>query len=399
MILFKTLNRFFRSEKAIYGILLAFFLLQSLFIFAPFVNLEYVYGTVSQKIIEHGFSSDIIYTQYYFDQISNPLFTSFMAIPFVALLGFSEFVVRLPVLLLSVFFLLICYRFVATFFDRKMALLSVLIVALNPLFWIFSNKIFTDAPFTVLVSLSIMGFIYSLIRKSDSFTILSALCLSLAFITKLIASLVYPLLGIILILYLYRRKGLNFWCVLKSFFICFVPYLIFLLVIVIPYFALMLKNFGFIMNPVFVTMVFEEGIIAPFVTRVLGYVVWLGIFVALFFPFVLFDFHRNIKKRFKRSSMHIWSVYILILVLNIIVIYLTRIKLHDMGEMDFGGLDVLLPFPEHNLLPIYDPSDVYCNRKNNNHEITLCWPRYGYRKNEEEKPYKKALPQEIASTP
>ncbi len=328
------------SGGVIFVFLILFFLIQSFFMTAPYVNLEYLYGTATMKIAEHGFSTDISYLDYYFRDISNPLFTSMMSAPLVHLFGFSEYLTRLPVVLLSLLLIWAAYSFVDRFLNRRAAIMASLLLTFNVLFWSFSNKAYTDVPFTVLVSLSIMSLIYSLSERKILFSVLSGLMISLAFITKIIANIVYPLFLMIFVLYFVgqKRESVSFY--IKKAILHFSPYLVFSLVMILPYFLMMLDTFGFIMHPGLVNLVFKDGIMLPFIIRFLGYLSWLGIFVFLLTPIIIFDFHKNSLRRFPWSKC---SIYLMILLFNALVLFITRNKLHFMGEMDFGGFDALLP--------------------------------------------------------
>src|SRR3989338_7236895 len=98
-----------KEHKGLILILLIFAILKLIFLSHPLVSLEYMYTTPAERIIQHNFSFNWNYLMYYFENMSNPLLTSFIIIPGILLFGFSEFIARFPVFIVTILFLIAIY--------------------------------------------------------------------------------------------------------------------------------------------------------------------------------------------------------------------------------------------------------------------------------------------------
>ena len=103
------------------------------YINTPFVNLEWVYRQGAQFFL----TGDIIALEHYFNDQANPLTYSYLVSLLVRFSGIDQFAIyRLPALFGGTLLLLVLVRY------RNPWL--VLVVALNPLIWIYSGRAYSE---------------------------------------------------------------------------------------------------------------------------------------------------------------------------------------------------------------------------------------------------------------
>ena len=333
-----------KEHKGLILILLIFAIIKLIFLSHPLVSLEYMYTTPAERIIQHNLSFRWDYLMYYFENMSNPLLTSYMIIPGMLLFGFSEFIARFPVLFITLIFLLTIYYFANKCYNKRIAMIATLLFALNPLIWLYSGQITTDIIFTFFVSIALLFCINGLINKRYLLFIISAFFIALAMLTKYIASLYYILILIFILVTVHEstRKYIFSLQNLKRIILQGLPYLLFLGILVLPYILLMFLQFGFVMHPNLVDLAWRDGgVLQQLPLRILGYFVWAAIFVGLLYPIVLYDIYNRLRKYL--SKKQIIFLASMLIILNIIIFYLINItKLHYLGELHFGGLTALL---------------------------------------------------------
>ncbi len=349
---------FIKEHKAIILIIFAFFVIKLCFLFHPLVSLEYMYTTPAQEIIKHGFSFHWNYLMYYFEIMSNPLLTSYMLIPGFLAFGFSEFIARLPVLLFAVIFLIVLYWFVIRYYNKNTAIIAAVLLALNPLFWLYSEQITTDIIFTFFISVAMLFCIEGILQKKENRFVISALFLALAMITKYIALLYYGLAALFLLFGIKYNSIREFLAFdnLRRIFYQGMPFGLLFLIIVVPYLLWMFIQFGFVMHPNLVELAWSRGVFAEMPLRFLGYLVWVAIFAGLFFLLALYDLYNRIRSTLAKKTIILY--FILLLLLNVLLFSLIDIiKIYSLGELHFGGLQTLLsPLQLHLVLGLL----VFC---------------------------------------
>ncbi|MBI5393176.1 glycosyltransferase family 39 protein [Candidatus Woesearchaeota archaeon] len=332
-----------KEHKELVLILLIFAILKLTFLSHPLVSLEYMYTTPAERIIQHNFSFNWNYLMYYFENMSNPLLTSFIIIPGILLFGFSEFIARFPILIAAILFLLTIYYFANNFYNKKIAIIATLLFALNPLIWLYSGQITTDIIFTFFISIALLFCINGLLNKKYLNIFISAIFIALAMLTKYIASLYYILILIFILVTVQESTKKYVFSLqnLKRIILQGLPYLLFLAILVIPYILLMFLQFGFVMHPNLVDLAWRDGgILQQLPLRIFGYFVWAAIFIGLLYPVVLYDLYSRLKRYISMKQIIFFTS--LLVVLNLILFFsIDLAKLHYLGELHFGGLTAL----------------------------------------------------------
>lgn len=137
-----------------------------------------------------------------FGDFKAPLYV-YLTIPSVAILGLSEFAVRLPNVILGILAVLITYSLVAELFKgQKMAIMAAILLAVSPWHISLSRGAFEANLTTFLMPLGILAFLKGL--KDGKWMVISALIFGLNLFSYHSAKLVTPL--IVLILLWSKRK-------------------------------------------------------------------------------------------------------------------------------------------------------------------------------------------------
>jgi len=167
-----------------------------------------------------------------FYEESRPLLWPLM-LGFIWKLGLNEiFFGKILVLLFGIGTITLTYLIAYKLFNKKIAILSALLLAFSPTFFLFNSILFTEIPSTFF---SLFGF-YLLIKRNYSF---SGLFFGLAFMTRFFQILIIVPIYLVLIYSFYKKK------VSISNFLYFI---IFFSIPVIPYFILNAFLFN---NPLF----------------------------------------------------------------------------------------------------------------------------------------------------
>lgn len=153
----------------------------------------------------------------------------FITVPFIGIFGLNEFATRLPAALIGTFSVLILYYLVKEFFNKEVALVSALFLAVSPWHIQFSRIAFSRAlllPFFLMLGL--LFFVKSF--KQSNYGILSSLMFGLSLYTYSSARVFVPLfiLGLVFIFWkhLWRDKQ-NLFLATLIFFLIFIPLFIF----------------------------------------------------------------------------------------------------------------------------------------------------------------------------
>lgn len=132
-----------------------------------------------------------------FGDFKAPLYT-YLAIPSIAVFGLNEFAVRLPNAILGALAVLIVYFLALELFkDRKIALLSSLLLAINPWHISISRGAFETSLTTFFLPLAVLLFLLGI--KKPRILILSAIIFGLNLFTYHSAKLVTPLIILVLV--------------------------------------------------------------------------------------------------------------------------------------------------------------------------------------------------------
>ncbi|TEU20927.1 MAG: glycosyltransferase family 39 protein [Anaerolineales bacterium] len=108
---------------------------------------------------------------------------------------------RLPTVLVTSAFAVALYFYVRKLFDGRVALLSAILVALDPFYLAHSRLLHHDALVTTFMTLSVLSFIVYLRQdRSFSFLIFSGLAAGLAFLSKSTSFFLVPFMGLLIVI-------------------------------------------------------------------------------------------------------------------------------------------------------------------------------------------------------
>lgn len=108
---------------------------------------------------------------------------------------------RFPTVLVTSAFAVVLYSFVRKLFDGRVALLSAILVALDPYYLALSRLLHHDALLTTFMTLSVLSFmVYLRQGRSFSFLILSGLAAGLAFLSKATSFFLMPFMGLLTVI-------------------------------------------------------------------------------------------------------------------------------------------------------------------------------------------------------
>lgn len=154
------------------------------------------YSILQTQKDEHNFRLPIIF-QSFGDW--KPGLYIYATVPFIALLGLNEYVIRLPSALAGIFSVLFIYLIVNKLFkSKKLALISGFLLAISPWNLAFSRGAW-EANLTLVFQLAGVYFFLCGIFKKDFYLVLSSLFFGLTLLTSHGAKLSSPIIVIILI--------------------------------------------------------------------------------------------------------------------------------------------------------------------------------------------------------
>ncbi|SNR67360.1 ArnT family glycosyltransferase [Desulfurobacterium atlanticum] len=192
-----------------------FFILILLSVFVFFKNLgvndiwipnESFYAESAREMMESGNYLDIYYN--YQSRFNKPPMTYWLVALSYKLFGISEFSARLPVVILSLFSVLLTYLIARELFDRKSAVYSAFAMFLSLQFVINSRYASPEDVLTFFFTLTLYLFIKGYKNKKFSYILLSYISLGLTVLTK-----GYPyiiVIGGIILLYILLENSFNF---------------------------------------------------------------------------------------------------------------------------------------------------------------------------------------------
>jgi 4-amino-4-deoxy-L-arabinose transferase-like glycosyltransferase len=106
--------------------------------------------------------------------------------------------IRFPTVLLASVFVVVLYFLVGKLLDRKVALLSAILIALDPFYLAHSRLLHHDALVTTFMTLSLLSFmVYSWRTRSSAYLVVSGLSAGLAFLSKATSLFLVPFMGLL----------------------------------------------------------------------------------------------------------------------------------------------------------------------------------------------------------
>ncbi len=123
-------------------------------------------------------------------------------------LGLNEFAGRLPHFLIMLLLVVYAYHTLKKLYDEKVAIISVLVYVTSLLFYVVAGSVMTEATLTFGVSLSLLSFWSSHLRKAKNSLdgYLFFIALAIAILAKGLAGLVLSLLPIFIYITVIKRK-------------------------------------------------------------------------------------------------------------------------------------------------------------------------------------------------
>jgi len=213
-----------------------FIFFHSIYLNTPLVNYEYTIFEAVKSLLNPNYTKGM---DIYWSKQANPLGYSLVAATSAYFFGISYWSIRLPSMLGGVFILLAGFiYFHIKYYEKKILLIIwVLMVSLNPLFWVYSGRAFSDVLAVAFLSWAFL-FCY---LSNDSYKLhfLGGLCFSFAILVKFNSVLLG--LGFFSILFVDKniRITLNKKKILSALFYTILPVLI-----LSVYFYLIYYNFG-----------------------------------------------------------------------------------------------------------------------------------------------------------
>lgn len=138
----------------------------------------------------------------------NESLSRFMTVPFIKIFGLNEFATRLPIALVGIFTIPVLYYLVKELFNRKLAIISALILAISPWHIQFSRIAYTGILLPFFFCLALLFFVKSL--KHPSYFYLTAIAFAFSIYTYNPAKIFVPIFISYLIIlfrkYLWRKK-------------------------------------------------------------------------------------------------------------------------------------------------------------------------------------------------
>jgi hypothetical protein len=306
----------------------AFLVAHLSYINTPFVNLEFITQAAATDIAT---KASFPWLAYYLDVQANPLGVVFLTAPLQLLPGAAEsfWSARIVILVVSVLFLFAAARFLyAEERDLRSSILFAAFVAGNPMIWLYSSRVSADVVPMVLAVGSLM-LLHRRGRSTSGF-LLSSLLLGAGLVSKYTVG--FLCLAHVYVLYRLHEERVD-WHLLRKLFLYFaLP-----AVLLFGYLGVMYARYDIFIYPDKYRN--DEGLalrpgLIPFMFA--RYAVFLGV---MLMPFPLLAM-RNLVRRGRAALPQLGLVAVGTFVLAACLIWNPE---PDLGEMNFGALDHMLP--------------------------------------------------------
>lgn len=314
----------------------------SMFLSAPFVNLEYVYHQSAELITSgHGLKTSLLHL---FEGFNNPLGNTLVMAGVQGVVGATEWSSRLPSLVSWLICVSVVYLIGCRWWSLSVGGLAAAIIGFSPLFWVYGGIAYPDVPFTALITITMFVAGFATYRNRLGWHLLAALLLGLSTLFRYNGILFFPAIAIYVALQMYITHSINDIANWKNATLkVWLVYMVVCGAILIPYLLWTKQVVGILFRPGFVLVAPTDIIfhVAASVPRLGGYLIWLG---ALVLPFTFLTFE-HIRLRIKRPSLFLGAA--ILIPLNVAIIaavhYLEITSGELFGEMWFGWLERLLP--------------------------------------------------------
>lgn len=160
--------------------------------------------TAKEMLSRHEWLTPYLYGK---PQFEKPILFYWLAEASFLIFGVNEFAARLPSALFAFLGIVFLYLLGALLFNKRVGVISALIMASSVEYIILSRACVTDMVLTALMLLGILLFFYGYLRKGWYFYVLSAVSFALATLTKGPIAIILP--AAIIILYLFFTGDLK----------------------------------------------------------------------------------------------------------------------------------------------------------------------------------------------
>ncbi len=143
---------------------------------------EAYYAEAVREMLESGTWSEFFFN--YEPRFQKPPVTYWLMAGSSSIFGLSEFALRLPILLCSLFTVLVVYKLGKLLFDEKIGLLSMLIFSMSLQFVWFKAYASPEIPLTFLFTLSLYAYLKGLLTANNNWLYYSWIALGLTALTK-----------------------------------------------------------------------------------------------------------------------------------------------------------------------------------------------------------------------
>ncbi len=355
--LFMAISKYLRSLFGLDKETILFLLILLLFIGSNFYFLtsHFVYNEKKHaEVALDVFSEDKTHINYFYESSASP-HTIFIPIAFLHkfiqqfMKNDFEMAARTYVFLISIIFLIITFIFVKKLLNPTIALLSMLLLSVHPMFIVYSKYIIADVPFVFLASVSLLLFYLAREVKKDclvwKYDVPSALLLGLAFLTKYNAVIVYPIIGVYLIIILnlswkdvttFNKKNIVPLLKIGGF------YGVISLIIALPMIIWIKTTYQHLIPVKWHDSLFYEAW-KYFIPQLSSYIMWVGLFAGVLSVLFIMDLYHRLKASqiitsYKQMFMHGF----LFLTAHSILFYFVRDSLNPLGfrgEMNLGWIE------------------------------------------------------------
>jgi len=244
-------TRSFGNSKYLFFVFAAFFLAAHLpTLSQPFVNLESWYGGAARLISEGKFADGLRYLD---TAIANPVGSVLGIVPFYWLFGVSEFSARLSSLLAGVCLLGVLYYYCRSE-SNGTSLLAACVVGLNPLLWVYSGIAYSDVPFILLITATILTAAYASRTANMRLHLLGSALLGASALIKYNAVVAAPAIAAITLIEA-RYRNQEWGRVLWDWVRVMALYSAVCLLMLVPYLAAVHRILGYFMADRYVTSV------------------------------------------------------------------------------------------------------------------------------------------------
>lgn len=298
-----------------------------------YVDVERFYVEAAKQIADFGLQANLTD---YFSVVANPILSVLMLAASYKLFGESVEVSRLTIFALSFCFALFLYFFLRSKIGRPAAFVAGLLVVVNPAFAVYSQTVYTDIPFMVFSSISVVCLLFSRSLKGQ---VLSSVTLGLALASKYVTAVLFP----VAFFYTFLRNGaskrfsgagllsaarFNLW------------YFGMAILLSLP---IILVLFRF--RNTFIPGQFESALTLNanlFGVRFIAYLLWLGLFIGPSGAIAVADLWRKAGKK-KFFGILAGLVALTLALSAVFPASSWHVQAGDFGEMNLGWIESVIP--------------------------------------------------------